>query len=71
MEAIDGHDPEAISAAILRSKKSDRPSLIAAKTVIGFGAPTKAGTSTAHGALTDAAEIAGAREKLGWPHARS
>ncbi len=69
VEAIDGHDPEAISAAIQRSKKSDRPSLIAAKTVIGFGAPTKAGTSTAHGALTDAAEIAGAREKLGWPHA--
>jgi transketolase len=69
VEAIDGHDPEAISAAILRSKKSDRPSLIAAKTIIGFGAPTKAGTNTAHGALTDPAEIAGAREKLGWPHA--
>jgi transketolase len=69
VEAIDGHDPEAISAAILRSKKSDRPSLIAAKTIIGFGAPTKAGTSTAHGALTDPAEISGAREKLGWPHA--
>ncbi|MGL5447173.1 MAG: transketolase [Rhabdaerophilum sp.] len=69
VEAIDGHDPEAISAAIARSKKSDRPSLIAAKTVIGFGAPTKAGTSTAHGALTDPAEIAGAREKLGWSHA--
>ncbi|MBN8533939.1 MAG: transketolase [Rhizobiales bacterium] len=69
VEAIDGHDPEAISAAILRSKKSDRPSLIAAKTIIGFGAPTKAGTSTAHGALTDPTEISGAREKLGWPHA--
>lgn len=69
VEAIDGHDPEAISAAILRAKKSDRPSLIAAKTIIGFGAPTKAGTSTAHGALTDPAEISGAREKLGWPHA--
>lgn len=69
VEAIDGHDPEAISAAIARSKASDRPSLIAAKTVIGFGAPTKAGTNTAHGALTDASEIAGTREKLGWPHA--
>jgi transketolase len=69
VEAIDGHDPEAISAAILRSKQSDLPSLIAAKTVIGFGAPTKAGTSTAHGALTDPKEIAGAREKLGWSHA--
>jgi transketolase len=69
VEAIDGHDPDAISAAILRAKKSDRPSLIAAKTIIGFGAPTKAGTSTAHGALTDPAEISGAREKLGWPHA--
>ena len=69
VEAIDGHDPEAISAAIARSKKSDRPSMIAAKTIIGYGAPTKAGTSTAHGALTDASEIAGTREKLGWPHA--
>jgi transketolase len=69
VESIDGHDPEAISAAILRSKKSDRPSLIAARTVIGFGAPTKAGTSTAHGALTDPKEIAGARERLSWPHA--
>lgn len=67
-EAIDGHDPAAISAAILRAKASDRPSLIAAKTVIGFGAPTKAGTSSAHGALTDPKEIAGARTKLAWPH---
>ena len=69
VEAIDGHDPHAIAAAIERSKASDRPSLIAAKTVIGYGAPTKSGTSTAHGALTDAAEIAGTREKLDWPHA--
>lgn len=68
-ESIDGHDAEAISAAIMRAKASDRPSMIACKTVIGYGAPTKAGTNTAHGALTDQKEVDGTREKLGWPHA--
>ncbi len=68
-DAIDGHDPVAILAALERAKKSDKPVLIAAKTTIGFGAPTKAGTHAVHGAPLGAAEIAGAREKLGWPYA--
>ncbi|RRB83434.1 transketolase, partial [Escherichia coli] len=48
-ELIDGHDPEAIAAAITRAQKSSKPSLIACKTTIGFGAPTRAGTAKAHG----------------------
>src|SRR5690606_38110945 len=63
---IDGHDPDAIAAAIETAKKSDRPTLIAAKTTIGFGAPTKAGTKAVHGSPLGAEEIAGARQKLGW-----
>src|SRR4029077_4185315 len=65
-ERIDGHDPLAISAAIARAQKSDRPSLIACKTTIAFGAPTKAGSEKSHGSPLGAEEIAGAREKLGW-----
>ncbi len=65
--SVDGHDHAAVEAALLKAKAdSSKPWLIACKTTIGYGAPTKAGTSTAHGALTDPAEIAGAREKLGW-----
>jgi transketolase len=63
---IDGHDPEAIAAAIARAQKSDRPSLIACRTVIGFGAPTKAGTEKTHGSPLGADEVAGARDMLGW-----
>ena len=66
---IDGHDPEAIAAAIEQAKTSDRPSLIACRTTIGYGAPTKAGTAKSHGSPLGAEEIAGAREKLGWSHA--
>ena len=66
--SIDGHDPDAIDRAIAAAKKSDRPSLIAAKTVIGYGAPTKAGKSAAHGAALGDEEVAGARDKLGWPY---
>jgi len=66
---VDGHDPEAIAAAIEAARASDRPSLIACRTVIGFGAPTKGGTEKVHGAPLGAEEIAGARAKLGWPHA--
>jgi transketolase len=65
-ERIDGHDTDAIAAAIARAQHGDRPSLIACRTVIGFGAPTKAGTAAAHGAALGAAEIAGARARLGW-----
>src|SRR5271165_3711435 len=65
-ERIDGHDHQAVADAIRRAQKSDRPSLIACRTVIAFGAPTKAGTAAAHGAALGAAEIAAARERLGW-----
>ncbi|CAA7620788.1 transketolase 1, thiamin-binding [Candidatus Terasakiella magnetica] len=65
----DGHDPEAIAKAIEAARQSNRPSLIACKTVIGFGAPTKSGTEKVHGAPLGADEVAGARTKLNWPHA--
>jgi len=63
---IDGHDPEAIAAAIEAARASDKPSLIACKTIIGFGAPNKQGTSATHGAPLGDEEIALTREKLGW-----
>jgi transketolase len=65
-ERIDGHDTDAIAAAIERARKSERPSLIACRTTIAFGAPTKAGSAAAHGAALGKDEIAGARERLGW-----
>jgi transketolase len=65
---IDGHDPEAIAQAIAQAKASDRPTMIACRTTIGFGAPTKAGKSSSHGSPLGADEIKGAREKLGWNH---
>jgi transketolase len=67
--AIDGHDSEAVAAAIARARETERPSLIACRTTIAFGAPTKAGTAAAHGAALGAAEIAGARQRLSWPEA--
>jgi transketolase len=67
--AVDGHDPVAIAAALAEAKKSDRPTMIAAKTTIGFGAPTRAGSSKAHGSPLGAEEIAGARKALGWDYA--
>ncbi len=63
---VDGHDPEAIAAAIAATQMSERPSLIACRTVIGFGAPTKAGSEKAHGSPLGPDEVKGAREKLGW-----
>jgi len=63
---IDGHDQKAIAAAIAKAQTSDRPSLIGCKTTIGFGAPTKAGTSKAHGEPLGADELAGAKKALGW-----
>jgi transketolase len=65
-ERIDGHDHAAIAEAIRRAQNSDRPNLIACRTTIAFGAPTKAGTAAAHGSPLGAAEIAGARQRLGW-----
>jgi transketolase len=63
---IDGHDPEAIAAAIAWARGNGRPTLIACRTTIAFGAPTKAGTASAHGSPLGAEEIKGARERLGW-----
>jgi len=59
---IDGHDPEAIAKALEKAQASDRPSLIACRTIIGFGAPNKAGTEKSHGSPLGADEIRGARE---------
>ncbi len=68
--SIDGHDPEAIAAAISRARAdASKPWLIACKTVIGYGAPKKQGTASTHGSPLGADEITGARERLGWPHA--
>jgi transketolase len=67
-EAVDGHDPDAVAAALERAQGSDRPSLIACRTVIGYGAPKKAGTAATHGAPLGADEVAGAREALAWPY---
>ena len=68
-QLVDGHDPEAVAAAIAAAKAEPRPSMIECRTVIGFGAPTKAGTAASHGAPLGADEIAGTREGLDWPHA--
>ena len=68
--AVDGHDMNAVSAAIAEARaEEDRPSLIRCRTVIGFGAPNKAGTSGVHGAPLGGEEIAGTRAALGWDHA--
>jgi transketolase len=67
---VDGHDPAEIEAAIRHARTiADRPSLIACRTTIGYGAPTKAGTAATHGSPLGKDEVAGARAKLGWPHA--
>ena len=67
--SCDGHDQEAVSRAIAQAKTDERPTLIRCKTTIGYGAPTKKGTSGIHGAPLGADEIAGTREALDWPHA--
>lgn len=65
---VDGHDAEAVSAALALAKSCDLPSLIACKTIIGYGAPGKQGTESAHGAPLGAAEVRAAREALDWPY---
>ncbi len=67
-QRCDGHSADALSAAIDAALASDQPSIIACRTVIGFGAPTKAGTSGSHGAPLGDEEIASTREALNWPH---
>ncbi len=66
--AVDGHEAVAVEAAIARAKETPLPSFIACRTVIAFGAPTKAGTASAHGSPLGAEEIAGARKRLGWEY---
>ncbi len=65
-QRIDGHDTDAIADAIRKAQADDRPSLIACRTIIAFGAPTKANTAAAHGSPLGKEEIAGTRERLGW-----
>ena len=66
---IDGHVPAAIASALEKAQNSDRPVLIACRTKIGFGAPTKQGSEKSHGSPLGAEEIAGARKTLGWTSA--
>jgi transketolase len=66
---VDGHDPQAINAAIVAAKAdTSRPTMICCKTVIGYGSPNKSGTHNCHGAPLGADEITAAREFLGWKH---
>ncbi len=67
--AVDGHDAEAINAAIETAKADPRPTLICTKTIIGFGSPNKSGSHDCHGAPLGHDEIKAAREFLGWEHA--
>lgn len=69
VQNVDGHDPVAVEKALAAAQKTPTPSLIRCKTVIGFGAPTKAGKESCHGAPLGAEEIAGARAALGWTSA--
>ena len=69
VRGVDGHDVEALQAALDEAvAEHSRPSLVCARTVIGFGAPNKQGTAATHGAPLGEAEIAAARETLNWPH---
>ncbi len=68
VQAVDGHDKDAIAKAIEAARADARPSMIACKTVIGFGAPTKQGTAATHGAPLGEEEIAATRATLGWSH---
>jgi len=67
--SVDGHDKTAVAAALETARAEASPSLIACKTIIGFGAPNKQGSHDVHGAPLGEAEIAAARETLGWTHA--
>ncbi len=67
LHVADGNDVEEIDSAIIQAKKDPRPSIIICKTIIGFGLPTRQGTSKAHGEPPGDAELNGAKEKLGWP----
>ncbi len=68
VDAVDGHDMTAVDEALTRARLSDRPTLICCRTVIGYGAPTKAGKSSSHGAPLGTDELAAAKAALSWPH---
>ncbi|CAJ1270408.1 transketolase I [Escherichia coli] len=68
--SIDGHDPEAVDAAVREAKSvTDKPSLLCCKTIIGFGSPNKANSHDCHGSALGADEVALVRERLQWPYA--
>ncbi|WP_421790350.1 transketolase [Hyphobacterium sp.] len=67
-DTVDGHDMEAVDAALSNAKSSAKPVLIACKTIIGFGAPTKSGSASSHGAPLGRDELIGAKKALDWPH---
>ncbi|HVJ44019.1 MAG TPA: transketolase [Dongiaceae bacterium] len=67
-DEVDGHDPEAVAKAIAAAQKNDKPTMIACKTVIGFGAPNKQGTAATHGSPLGKDEVAAARKTLGWDY---
>jgi len=67
--AVDGHDTAALATALAEAKADARPSLLVCRTIIGRGAPTKAGTSGSHGAPLGAEELAGTKAAMGWPEA--
>lgn len=70
VQAVDGHDPYAINAALVAAKQvSDQPSMICCKTIIGFGSPNKSGSHSCHGAALGEEEVALTRTELGWEHA--
>jgi transketolase len=66
IRAVDGHDAAKIAAAFAEARTADRPVLLCCRTVIGKGAPTKAGTKATHGEALGAAEVAAARAAMGW-----
>ena len=66
--AVDGHDAKAVEAALHEAQSSDRPSFIACRTTIGFGAPNKQGTEATHGTPLGADELAATRKNLNWPY---
>ncbi len=66
VKAVDGHDPAQIAGALSFAVRSRKPTMIACRTIIGLGAPTKAGTAAVHGSALGAKEAAGAKELLGW-----
>ena len=67
--SVDGHNPEAIEAAIAEAIEADKPSLVACRTIIGYGAPSKQNSAACHGAPLGEEEAAAARKHLGWQHA--